>query len=119
MAKLDDRIAILAAKLQELKTKQQTKERGERQAERQKARKAENQRKFQLGGLFKVAELFDLDKGALLGALLHVKPLLHEPQKFAEMKRAGDALLERRVQERNEAACVAAAPAPLTDDYLQ
>lgn len=119
MPKLDDRIASLKAKLQTLKQQQQTKERAERQAERQKLRKAENAKKYALGGLFKVAEIFDRDAGALLGALLHVKPMLNDPQKFAELKRAGDALLERRVQERNEAACIAAPAAPLTDEYLK
>lgn len=100
MPKIDEKITALKAKLQALETEQKTKERAARQVERQRARKAENQHKYELGGLLKLAGLFDYDKGALLGALLTLPPFLAESDRFSEFKRTGDALLARREQER-------------------
>lgn len=100
MAKLTEKITALRAKLQALETEKKAQERVSRQADRQKERKAENQRKFELGGLCKLAGLFDFDRGALLGALLTLLPLLSDANRFAEFKRAGDALMERRERER-------------------
>lgn len=102
MQKLDEKIAALRAKLDALEGEKKEKERAVRVAERQRARKAENQRKFELGGLMKTAGLFDYDKGALLGALLSIQLALDEPTKFAEFKRLGDAQLAQRERERKE-----------------
>lgn len=100
MPKLDDRIAALENKLKGLKDKQQLQERSARQAERQRARKAEAHRKFQLGGLLKLAGLFDVDAGALLGGLLSLHTALDDPTQFQEFKRAGDDLLARRERDK-------------------
>jgi len=118
MPKLDDRITALQQKLKALKEKQQIKERAERQVERQKARKAENAKKYALGGLFKIAEIFERDAGALLGALLSLRPMLSDPLKFDEFKRTGDALLARRERERKDVTTVADAAA-VTEEYLK
>ncbi len=101
MPKLDDRIAALEGKLKGLKDKQQAQARAARHAERQRARKTENHRKFQLGGLLKIAGLFDRDAGALLGGLLALRAALDDPTQFNEFKRAGDVLLAQRERERN------------------
>lgn len=102
MSKLEERISALRAKLETLEEEKKEKERMARIADRQRVRKAENRRKFELGGLLQAAGLFNCDKGALLGALLSVKPMLIEPEKFASLKQAGDVFLAQRERERKE-----------------
>lgn len=103
MANITEKITALKEKLQALEAEQKARERANRQAERTKTRKEENRRKFELGGLCKLAGLFDFDRGALLGALLTLQQLLTNPDQFAEFKRAGDALLELRERQRTAA----------------
>ena len=111
---LDQKITSLKEKLRELEAEKKAKERADRQADRQRARKAENRRKFELGGLLKVAGLFECDKGALLGALLSIAPALEDPKQFSEFKRAGDECLAKREQARHEQE-----RQPLDESYLQ
>lgn len=99
---LDQKITSLKEKLRELEAEKKAKERADRHAERQRTRKAENRRKFELGGLLKVAGLFECDKGALLGALLSIAPALEDQKRFSEFKRVGDEHLSRREQARHE-----------------
>lgn len=117
MAKIADKIATLKTKLQQLEAEQKKQERAARQAEATKARKEENRCKFELGGLVKLAGLHNVDRGALLGALMSLEPLLADPQQAPEFKRYGDVLLARRERERKSSA----PPVPATDDtsYLQ
>lgn len=100
MTKINEKISTLKAKLQALEAEQKAQERATRQAERQRARKADNQRKFELGGLTKLAGLFDCDKGALLGGFLALQRLMADADQFSEFKRAGDALLAEKEQQR-------------------
>ena len=95
MTKITEKISALKEKLQALEAEQKARERAARQAEKTRSRKEENRRKYELGGLLKIADLFDKDKGALLGALLTLTPSLADPTKFSDFKKEGDALLAR------------------------
>lgn len=117
MNKIDEKITDLKAKLKALEAEQKAQKRVTRQTERSKARKVENNSKFALGGLIKLAGLFETDRGALLGALLIIPPLLADPEKFAAFKQVGDALLARRERERNYAA--AGTQSALNEGHLQ
>lgn len=115
MATLDDKIAALKARLEALEVEKKEKERATRLVERKRVRKAENQRKYELGGLVKLAGLFEYDKGALLGAMLTLQPLLAESDRLSGFKRAGDELLARRERER----CESESQQTSGDGYLQ
>ena len=111
---LDQKITSLKERLRELEAEKKQKERAEKQADRQRARKAEVRRKYELGGLLKIAGLFECDKGALLGALLSIAPVLEDQKRFSEFKRVGDEHLARREQERHEQK-----QQPVDESYLQ
>lgn len=115
MAKLADKIALLKARLKDLEAEQKREARALAQAQTAKDRKAENQRKYELGGLVKLAGLHDTDRGALLGALLSLAPLLADPQQADAFKHVGDELLARRERERKPPAPAVA----INDEYLK
>ena len=67
-------------------------------------RKKRTRELIQIGGLVEIAALRELDKGALLGLLLHSRQLLEDGETFRELKRLGDSELQRRAQKRREKA---------------
>lgn len=85
-------------KLQALRKEQDRKARTE-------ARKARNLALFQVGGLVEIAGLLEMDKGALLGALLTIaEPLQQDAEspQFQQWKQRGDALLAEREAARKK-----------------
>ncbi|MDV3351305.1 conjugal transfer protein TraD [Leptothoe sp. LEGE 181152] len=67
-------------------------------------RKQRTRELIQLGGLVEIAALREVDKGALLGLLLHSKQLLEDGKTYRELKRLGDFGLQRRAKKRREKA---------------
>lgn len=67
-------------------------------------RKQRTRELIQLGGLVEIAALRKIDKGALLGLLLHSKQLLEDVETYRELKRLGDSALQRRAKKRREKA---------------
>lgn len=96
LAAAKEKAAELAKQKNALLAKVRAREAGEK-------RKAENRRKFELGGLVQLAGLTDADKGALLGGLLGLAKAMQDPEKAAEWKRRGDALLAEREADRKVA----------------
>ena len=63
------------------------------------AGKARNHALFMVGGLAEIAGLLELDKGTLLGALVMISQIAHNPadrHTLKNWKSAGDALLAER-----------------------
>ena len=67
-------------------------------------RKQRTRELIQLGGLVDIAALREVDKGALLGLLLHSKQLLEDGETYRKLKRLGDSELQRRAKTRREKA---------------
>lgn len=67
-------------------------------------RKQRTRELIQLGGLVEIAVLREIDRGALLGLLLHSKQLLEDGETYRELKRLGDSELQRRAKNRREKA---------------
>lgn len=111
---LEKRIADKAEQLRQLKARKQQMAAQARAKEAKAKRAEENQRKYEVGGLVKLAGLLDMDKGTLLGALLalaenysdEVLPSLppekrqHTDRTRQLYKAKGDALLAERERSR-------------------
>jgi hypothetical protein len=69
-------------------------------AEKRRTRKAENNRKYEFGGLVKAAGLFEWDKGQFLGALLSIKEAEQNDTTLARFKTKGDAFMAARESAR-------------------
>lgn len=101
IAEADRKAGEALAKLKQLKARKAQIEAQQKALESKKKRAEENQRKYEVGGLVKLAGLLDLDKGALLGGLLMVADRLNSsPDWAANVKKRGDALLAEREQSR-------------------
>ena len=64
-------------------------------------RKARTRQLIQIGGLFEIVGLTDLEPGVILGLLIESKERLQDEVTYRNLKRLGDAELNRRAQERN------------------
>lgn len=114
---LEKRIADKAEQLRQLKARKQQIAAQARAKEAKARRAEENQRKYEVGGLVKLAGLLDMDKGTLLGILLVAAEnysdavlagLPPEKRQQAEQsirafKAKGDALLAERERSRKAA----------------
>lgn len=114
---LEKRIADKAEQLRQLKARKQQIAAQARAKETKARRAEENQRKYEVGGLVKLAGLLDMDKGTLLGILLvaaenygdaALAGLPPEKRQQAEQsirafKTKGDALLAERERSRKAA----------------
>lgn len=84
-------------KIRQLKARKAQVEARAKAEEVKRKRSEENQRKYEIGGLVKLAGLLGADKGALLGGLLMVADRLNSsPDWAAQVKTRGDALLAER-----------------------
>lgn len=111
---LEKRIADKEEQLRQLKAKKQQMAAQARAKEAKARRAEENQRKYEVGGLVKLAGLLDMDKGMLLGALLTLADGYSDaalaalpPDRRQQAERArelykakGDALLAERERSR-------------------
>ncbi len=70
---------------------------------KERERKQRTRRLIEIGGLADIAGVADLDKGALLGALLEVSKMLEDKLAYSKMKAHGDKLLSEREMERKSA----------------
>ena len=100
IAEADKKAAEALARLKQLKARKAQIEAQQKALESKKRRAEENQLKYTVGGLVKLAGLIDIDKGALLGALLMAADRLSSEEWFANAKRRGDALLAERADAR-------------------
>lgn len=114
---LEKRIADKAEQLRQLKARKQQIAAQARAKETKAKRAEENQRKYEVGGLVKLAGLLDMDKGTLLGILLvaaenysdvALAGLPPDKRQQAEQgirafKAKGDALLAERERSRKAA----------------
>ena len=104
---LDEQIKEGEERLKQLKAKAAQIAARERASQREKERKADAQRKIQLGGLVVLAGLADLDKGVLLGGLLAIADQLKGDQRDQFMGRAkarGDHLLNEQAANNQKSA---------------
>lgn len=90
----------IAQKMAQDEARKQLKEALDKAKKKTAERKTEDKKKYTVGGLVKLAELLDQDKGTLLGAFLEIRDTLKEPKehskKIAQWKSHGDALLAKR-----------------------
>ena len=108
LARLETRIdeagkkaAEALARLKQLRERKQQIEAQQKALESKKRRAEENQLKYTVGGLVKLAGLLDVDKGTLLGALLMIADRVNSsPDWAAQAKKRGDALLAERADAR-------------------
>lgn len=114
---LEKRIADKAEQLRQLKARKQQIAAQTRAKETKAKRAEENQRKYEVGGLAKLAGLLDMDKGTLLGILLVAAENYSDaalaalpPDKRQQLeqgirafKAKGDALLAERERSRKAA----------------
>ncbi len=63
-------------------------------------RKLRTRKLIEIGGLADIANLVDLDKGAVLGILLQGSRLIEDEQTFENLKKLGDATLQERASSR-------------------
>lgn len=97
IAEADRKAAEALAMLKQLKARKAQVEARAKAEEAKRKRSEENQRKYEVGGLVKLAGLLGTDKGALLGGLLMVADRLNSsPDWAAQVKTRGDALLAER-----------------------
>ncbi len=97
LEKLAEQKAAIEAKFKAEKERIHKQERKARTAENAKKRKADNQRKYEYGGLCEIAGLLGTDKGAVLGVLLWASEAFKkEPDKLAGFKKRGDSVLAQR-----------------------
>jgi hypothetical protein len=99
--RLESRLADLKERQEKLLQRKKLIEASRGAAERKKARKAENSRKFEFGGLVKAAGLFDWDKGQFTGALLSLLNVAADEETSSKWKKHGDAFLAMREQNKN------------------
>lgn len=94
-------------RLKQLKAKAAQIASRERASQREKERKADAQRKIQLGGLVVLAGLGDLDRGVLLGGLLAIADQVNGDQRdqfMARSKARGDHLLNEQAANNQKSA---------------
>ena len=104
---LDEQIKEGEERLKQLKAKAAQIAARERASQREKERKADAQRKIQLGGLVVLARLADLDKGVLLGGLLAIADQLKGDQRdqfIGRAKARGDHLLNEQAANNQKSA---------------
>lgn len=104
---LDEQIKEGEERLKQLKAKAAQIAARERASQREKERKADAQRKIQLGGLVVLAGLADLDKGVLLGGLLAIADQLKGDQRdqfIGRAKARGDHLLNEQAANNQKSA---------------
>lgn len=63
-------------------------------------RQARTRKLIQIGGLFEIVGLTDLEPGAILGLLIESKERFEDEITYQNFKRLGDAELNRRAKER-------------------
>ena len=100
MSTIDKQILSLKERIKTLEEARKKKIQEAKIAQKQRARKIENQRKFELGGLVKLAGLFETDKGILLGALIQAKAALQHPDNQRRFKLIGDQALANHEREK-------------------
>jgi len=104
---LDEQIKEGEERLKQLKAKAAQIAARERASQREKERKADAQRKIQLGGLVVLAGLADLDKGVLLGGLIAMADQLKGEQReqfIGRAKARGDHLLNEQAANNQKSA---------------
>lgn len=67
---------------------------------KERERKTRTRRLIEIGGLADIAGISDIDKGALLGAFIHVSEKLKDNLAFSKFKAEGDATLKERAKEK-------------------
>lgn len=100
--RLENRLAALKDQQAKLIARKKLIESTQEAAVRRRARKEENNRKYQFGGLVKAAGLFEWDKGQFLGALLSIKEAGLNSATLAQFKTKGDAFLAVREKLRKD-----------------
>lgn len=94
---LDEQIKANEERLKQLKAKKAQTTARETAARLARERKADTQRKIQLGGLVILSGISDLDRGQILGALLDVSSRLKTDAEYSIMCQIrGDELLEQQ-----------------------
>lgn len=93
--KIGKRVEVLRQKKSQLAALQSRLESIEKARHGHTTRREENQLKFAVGGLAKIAGLLNWDRGQLLGGLLALASI-EDAEKLARMKRVGDAELAAR-----------------------
>lgn len=63
---------------------------------KERERKARTRRLIELGGLVEIAGLSDTNRGALLGAMLEIFPILDDQTTYRNLKTRGEEILHER-----------------------
>ena len=63
---------------------------------KERERKARTRRLIELGGLVEIAGLGDINRGALLGAMLEISPILKDNTTYQNLKTRGEDILHQR-----------------------
>jgi hypothetical protein len=96
MSKIAKRISAIENRMQKDRQKVFTlKAQETRRMQKQRTRKL-----IQIGGLFEIVGLTELDPGVILGLLMESQERLKDEVTYRNLKRLGDAELNRRAQER-------------------
>lgn len=116
--RLEARLAELKERQTKLLERKKLIEASKDAAEKRRARKAENNRKYEFGGLVKAAGLFEWDKGQFLGALLSIKQAEQNDTMLAQFKAKGDAFMAVRESARKAAKVKSAGSQSETNNHL-
>lgn len=95
-----------AEKLKQLKARKAAIDARQKAIEAKRSQAVENQLKFEVGGLVKIAGLLTMDPGALLGALLIEADKLRDAEYLATAKLRGDGVLASRKPTPNSAGAI-------------
>lgn len=63
---------------------------------KERERKNRTRRLIELGGLVEIAGLSDVNRGALLGAMLEISPILGDQTTYQNLKHRGEEILHER-----------------------
>lgn len=68
----------------------------EKQKLKEQKRKARTKKLIEIGGLSEIAGISEIDKHALLGAMIQIKELLNDPHTLNMLRKKGKELLNKK-----------------------